>query len=194
MTKYTLPALILFALSGCGGDAGSGTKNAATTANSKPIVQNQNSNAPDQAKVPSNGENGPNAQQNPITLSRNKKIDEMRKAGSDPNAPKPDIEALLTASTRPAPEDSEFSVALADILVERRTFLNNPVLAKVEKTANGQNKVIKVFLKDGRTIDVRGDAIETLSTAASSSILKAAGIAAPVDQQPSDTKSRVRKN
>lgn len=185
--------MFLFSFAGCGSSSDT-APNSSKTGNSKPEAPRQNTNTADQAKAPANGENAQTVQQNPITVSRNKKIDEMRKAAADPNAPKPDIEALLTASTRPAPEDSEFSVALADILVERRTFLKNPILAKVEKTTNGQNKVIKVFLKDGRTIDVRGDAIETLSTAASSSILKAAGIAAPVGQQPSDTKSRVRKN
>lgn len=184
--------MFLFSLAGCGGSSDT-APNSSRTGNSRPEAP-QNSNTTDQTKAPVNAENAQNIQQNPLTVSRNRKIDEMRKAGSDPNAPKPDIEAMLTASTRPAPEDSEFSVALADILVERRTFLQNPILAKVEKTTNGQNKVIKVFLKDGRIIDVRGDAIETLSTASSESILKAAGIASPVSQRPTDTKPRAKKN
>lgn len=120
----------------------------------------------------SNGQPTNNVVANP----RNRRIEAMRNAGMDPNGPKPDVESILQKSTRPAPENSEFSVALTDTLIERRVFLNHPVLAKVEKITAGQKSTIAVFTKDGRKIDLPGDAVQSLSTAPSSTIVSAAGI------------------
>lgn len=191
-------------LSACGGAADQAAKNSSATANGRPAASNNAANTAasvdqtpgsanaadpaDPAKAVTNA-NAVNSGENPLTAGRNKKIEAMRQAGRDPNLPKPEIETVLRQSTRPAPENSEFSVALLDILVERRTFLKHPILAKVEKTSNGTSKTAKVFLKDGRVIDLPGDSIPSLSTLASSSILKAAGIASPAPQQ-TDTKVR----
>lgn len=185
MTKYIILAAICLSAAGCTGSSDEPTaKN--TSVNGKPAATVQNANASEQVQTTTNAANNGNAIVNPIAIARNKKIEEMRKAGSDPNVPKLSIEEMLTQSTRPAPEDSQFSVALADILVERRTFLKNPLLSKVEKTTNGQNRSIKVFLKDGQVIDLPGEAIQNLSTASSESIIRAARI----KTAPSETKLR----
>lgn len=176
-------------LAGCGGDVEPpiGTSNAANTrANNAPAPGSQvgpSSNQPGSA--PANVATANNAAQNPLVTARNRKIEAMRQAGSDPNAPKTDLETLLKQSTRPAPENSEFSVALTDIVVERRRFLNHPVLSQVEKVTDGGRSTIKLTTTDGRTIDLPGNAIQNLSVAASASILKAAGIQLP-PSQPSD--------
>ncbi len=184
-----ISALVLGALffAACGGAADEPVaKSGNTVANNRPaVVQPGNAEQPSSAAPPANAAN---AAENPLTIARNKKIEAMRQSGGDPNAPKPDIEAVLKQSTRPAPENSEFSFALLDILVERRTFLKHPVLAKVEKVTEGQKKTIKVFLKDGRTIDLPGDSIESLSTAASVVILRAAKIDTARPAEPAQAK------
>ena len=186
MIKYIILAAICLSTAGCSGSSDESPAKNSSTANSKPASTVQNANAPEQVQSTTNAANNGNAIVNPIAIARNKKIEEMRKAGSDPNVPKLSIEEMLTQSTRPAPDDSQFSVALADILVERRTFLKNPLLSKVEKTTNGQNRSIKVFLKDGQVIDLPGEAIQNLSTASSESIIRAARI----KTAPSETKLR----
>ena len=100
----------------------------------------------------------------------------MRQSGGDPSTAKVDIEALLRQSIRPAPENSEFAVALTNIVVERRTFLRHPILAKVEKITEGTRATIKLETTDGRTIELPGSAVPNLSVASSASILKAAGL------------------
>lgn len=183
-------SLILFAaLSGCGGgesDSPVAKSNAAKGAN-----RNSAPTAPQTVPGSNNTNAGPtdeNTQaQNPMVAARNKKLEAMRQAARDPNAPKPDIEETLRKNTRPAPENSEFSVVLSDILVERRTFLKHPILAKVEKVTDGENKTIRVFTTDGKSLVLPGDAIDNLSTASSASILKAAGMNQP-SQQPSEKK------
>lgn len=180
-------ALLLF---GCGGSEETSTKNSNRANSAKPAQQ---SRPADNTTVTAdaNSQNGVNADENPLTIARNKKIEAMRKNTGDPNAPKPDIETVLRQSTRPAPENSEFSVALTDILVERRTFLKHPTLAKVEKTTISGKKSIKVFLKDGRVLDLPGDSLESLSTVSSFVILRTAGIETPPQQAPG---AEVKKN
>ena len=117
--------------------------------------------------------------ENPLTTVRNKKLDAIRKAGPDANAPELDVEAILKQSTRPAPENSQFSVALTDILVERRTFLSHPILLKAEKVTDGENKTLHVFTRDGKMFEAQGDRVPLLSTASAAAILKAVGIEAP---------------
>ncbi len=200
MRRYILLISALFITASCGEAEGpvAKNKNAAVTANNtnvaataaNQVAANTNSPISNTNGQPANSSNvGPN----PLTASRNKKIEAMRQAASDPNAPRPDTETILSQSTRPAPENSQFAVALTDILVERRTFLKNPMLAKVEKTTRGPEKSIKVFLTDGRTIDLPGDAIQSLSTASSASILKAAGVQA-ANPRPAEKPSAPTKN
>jgi len=125
--------------------------------------------------------------ENPLEKARNKRLDAIRKAGADPNAPKLDVEAILKQSTRPAPENSQFAVALTDILVERRIFLSHPILLKAEKITEGEKKILHVYTRDGKTFDVPGDLVPSLSTAAASAILKAAGIQTP-EPKPAERK------
>ncbi len=175
--------LLLILFTGCGGaeapSAKKETSRNVSPGQSTPSSADANTNITNPAPA-SSGQ--ANVGENPTTLTRNKKIDAMREAGKDPNAPKPDIEAILRQSTRPAPENSEFSVALTDILVERRTFLKDPLLAKVEKTTEGEKSTIRVFLKDGRTKDLPGESINPVSTVSIASILKAAGVSARASQ------------
>jgi len=89
------------------------------------------------------------------------------------------MEAELRKSTRPAAEDSEFGVVLTDVVFERRTFKRHPQLLKIEKITSGEKKTINVYLKDGRIVEVPGEKINSISTAGSAGILKAAGVDVP---------------
>lgn len=172
-------ALVVIALNfGCG----SGNETETAKAN----APNAGNKAATRTAAPSNGVqplsnnastgNASNASENPLVAARNTKLEARRKAAADTSAPRPDIEAILQRSTRPAPENSEFSVALTNIVVERRRFLNHPVLAAIEKVTDGGKSTIKVVTTDGRTIDLPGSAIEKLSVASSISILRSAGL------------------
>lgn len=183
MIRSFLFLLIALSVAGCGGN------DIKPTANSDQAnIRAANANQPPAANVvASSSNNSANSGENPLTIARNKKIEAMRKAGSASPGGKVDIEAILKQSTRPAPENSEFSVALTDIVVERRVFLRNSVIAKAEKVTDGDKKTLTIFLTDGRSLELPGDSIQSLSTASSASIIKAAGIAMPV-RQPSNGK------
>lgn len=127
----------------------------------------------------------------PMAATRNRRLDAIRQAGNDPSAPKLDIEKILRQSTRPAPENSEFGVALTDILIERRTFLKHPVLFRIEKVTEGEKGTIRVQTKDGKIHELPSEAIPALSTVPSSTILSLLKIELPV-QPASGSKPRAQ--
>lgn len=169
-------------LSACGESGTPVAKNEANTGRADGSSQSNARPAPGGTVGPANTSeaNSVNtAPSDPLMAAKARKIDAIRQAGSDPSAPKTDIETLLQRSTKPAPENSEFAAALSDVVVERRTFLSHPTLSKVEKITEGSRSTIKVFTTDGRTLDLPGSAIEKLSVASSISILRAAGLPLP---------------
>lgn len=91
-------------------------------------------------------------------------------------------------TARTAPEDSEFTAVLKDVGLETRTFKNHPQIDKVERITSPGKKVIKVYLKGGKVVELPGDAIKNLKTAHSSTILSAAGMAPAQPPQKSGTK------
>ena len=121
---------------------------------------------------------------------RNSKMEAMRREAENSPPPKIDIEAELKKSTIPAPENSEFGAVLADMVFERRTFKSHPQLLKVEKTTKGGSKTIKVFLKDGKVLEIPGEKIEFISKATSASILLAAGVVAGSDARKPNSKPK----
>lgn len=110
----------------------------------------------------------------PISANRiDQRLEEMRKAG----APGPSAEEVARKNARPAPDNSTFTSYLTDSGYEIRTFKAHPQLLKVEKkvTPDGKHS-IKVFLRDGRIVDLPGQSIAVLSSAPAASILEAVGI------------------
>lgn len=183
MRLSIIVCFLSLALAACGDESG-------TPATKKDVSVNRGGAAATNASQPvtSGPTQSPNAvavdnsnatSQNSLMAAKARKIDAIRQAGSGPSALKTDVETLLRQSARPAPENSEFSVALTEILTERRTFLDHPTLARVEKVTDGSRSAIKIFTTDGRTIDLPGRAIEKISVASSASILKAGGLAVP---------------
>lgn len=204
---FAFLAIFTLAAAGCGTDAGAGSGPAeAPQAQSSPAAvsagasetpggQPAAANAPVvNAAAPRSANGAYSMPASPLSASRTKQLEAMKDQRSNPGAPKPDIEQILKRSTRPAPENSEFSVALTDILVERRTFLRHPVLARAEKVTEGEKKTLYVLTRDGRRVELPGDRIESLSTASSVHILRAAGIELPRREGPPGTKPRAAKN
>ncbi len=187
--KFSITGLVFVASAIFTGCVYQGDKPAMPNANrasASPSYSNSNANGVVIEPAPQSGDNS--AMANRLSPSRNRKIEEMRLKPPDPNAPKPDVEQILKSSTRPAPENSEFSVALTDILIERRVFPSHPQLSKVEKVTEGEAKRLTVWLRDGRVLEAPGDSVEGLSTVSSATILKAVGIDAragqPVQSKP----------
>ncbi len=86
-----------------------------------------------------------------------------------------------------APEDSEFTIQLTDVGIETRTFKNHPQLAKVEKRIEPGKEVIKIYLKNGKVVEVPGDKLGPIKTETSSNILAAAGVKPPTAAAPQST-------
>lgn len=92
---------------------------------------------------------------------------------------------------QPAPEDSEFIAELKEAAIETRTFRSHPQLWKVEKRTDGKGSTATIYLRDQRVVNVAGDKIPKLATAASADILRLAGVApAP---NPGTVESKPRK-
>ena len=150
--------------------AGSGVNNASVSKTANINVGDPNTNIP----VNTNIETASNRFES--------KREQMRNAANSV-APKP-----LPVNSRPAPEDSTISTQLTDVARETRVWQKHPALAKVEKIYDGKGSTIKVYLKDGRVIDLSGTAIPQLEQVSSATVLTLAGITA-ADARPNETKT-----
>jgi hypothetical protein len=112
-----------------------------------------------------------------------------RKTGDGPAGPPVDVAALAMKLARPAPDDSTFTSYLSEAGYEIRTFRSHPQLKKVEKRTTDDGKVtIKVFLRNGKVIELPGTAIQVLSNAPAFQIMDAAGVSAPATPSQSNPK------
>ncbi len=97
-----------------------------------------------------------------------------KKVGATDVAP---IEAIPMAY--PAPDNSEISSVMNNnVPTEIRTFKNNPMLVKMERSfVDVKNPQIKVYLKNGKVLDVPPGEISNPATASADEILSAVGLA-----------------
>ena len=102
------------------------------------------------------------------------KLDKMRGDGEPIDNAK--VEAMARKNARPAPDNSTFVSYLTDAGYEIRTFKSHPQLIRVERKVATDSQTIKVFLRNGRVVELPGNAITTLATASADSILSAAGV------------------
>lgn len=80
---------------------------------------------------------------------------------------------------QPAAEDSETAFSMNNIgqMYSIRVFRNHPQLAKVESVwVNKKDKELKIFLKDGRVLELTTDRILNLKQATTAQLLELAGI------------------
>lgn len=78
----------------------------------------------------------------------------------------------------PAPDNSEISSTMKNnVPTEIRTFKNNSMLIKTEKSfADVRNPLIRVYLKNGKVVNVPPGKISNTATASADEVLSAAGI------------------
>jgi hypothetical protein len=101
--------------------------------------------------------------------------DKMKKLNS--SAGSVDAAALAMKNARPAPDNSTFTSYLTDAGYEIRTFKNHPQLLRVEKrTATDGSQTIKVFLRNGKVVELPGKTIPLIATAPAEVIAGVAGI------------------
>jgi len=161
------------------------TSSANTVNSNTVVVTNGTTIAPAQ---PGDANAAPAASTDEIGLASNgmdARLKAMRKAGEAGADVDPAEVAFKNA--RPAPDNSTFTSYLTDSGYEIRTFKNHPQLLKVEKkiTADGKQS-LKIFLRDGKVVELPGQRITILATAPAASILEAAGIksASPPQRAP----------
>jgi hypothetical protein len=119
----------------------------------------------------------------------------MRNSGTA--GERPDAAALAIKNARPAPDNSTFATYLTDAGYEIRTFKNNSVILKVEKKIeNNGDQSLKVFLRNGKVVQLPGNAISPLSNASADAIASAAGVspAAPKSTAPGSTGAKKAGN
>jgi hypothetical protein len=112
--------------------------------------------------------------QNMAVSKQNVKNWGAKRAGVTDAAP---IEA--TPMAYPAPDNSEISSTMNNnVPTEIRTFKNNPMLVKMERIfVDVKNPQIKVYLKNGKVVNVPPGKISNPATVSADEILSAAGIA-----------------
>ncbi len=148
---------------------------------SSTVETNVNSNNSDIAAV---GQTNTNAKvqtdtnsypvQNMAVSKQNVKNWGAKKGGATEPAP---IEA--TPMAYPAPDNSEISSTMNNnVPTEIRTFKNNPMLVKMERIfVDVKNPQIKVYLKNGKVVNVPPGKISNPATVSADEILSAAGVA-----------------
>ena len=113
------------------------------------------------------------AEANPVLAMKNARLQELRKGPSSVSTTDVDVKA----PSRPAPENSEYSVSLGKTAVELRVFRDNPSISKVEKTNDGKKSLVKIYLKNGKVVELPGEKIENLGSISSAEILSIANLA-----------------
>ncbi|MEO8042801.1 MAG: hypothetical protein ABI646_09345, partial [Acidobacteriota bacterium] len=96
---------------------------------------------------------------------------------------------------KPAPDNSTFTSYLTDAGYEIRTFKTHPQILKVEKrTSNDGSQTIKVFLRNGRIVQLPGKTIPFLASAPAEVIAGAAGVLQSPPQQPAPGSTGAKKS
>ncbi len=194
ISLLTFCAWIVLGFAGCGGN---GAGNDAQADLDRANTASGRNSSVRTTELPTNSQNSVNIRPTSNGVedlgptARNSKLDTIRRSGNALPPEDIDLEAILKRSTRPAPENSTFSAALTNVVFERRTFLDHPILAKVEKVIDGDRSSLRVFTRNGRTINLPADAIENLSIISSAAILQAARLempqTKPLDRKPGAT-------
>ena len=161
-----------------------------TTANSSANAAahtNSNANSANMVAIDAPAVSNSAMPTNGSPLLQGGKFDELRKSGVNGQI---DPKAAIKSSSRPAPDDSEFSASLTDIGHELRTFHNHPQIIKAEKLIMPKSQVIKIYLRGGRVVEVPGEKIPNMLTALAVDFLVAAGV---TPQQPKPTAATSEK-
>ena len=183
-TRIFLTALLVAAAAGAFGCGTSESNTNSMAVNTGPNLNGSNAAVPNSA-TSFNAVNSFNANANRPMDAQMQKLEEMRQASNRAGKQIPSL------NSRPAPEDSTMTATLTDFARETRTWRKHPVLAKVEKVHNGGEGSIKVYLHNGKVIDLPGNSITQLDQVSAATVLQLAGVAPsayPGEKQPTRSK------
>ncbi len=188
--KFFYPAIVLIFFTSC--STSSIVKNNTNSSN----TNLNNSNFAAVAQPNSNIEVQPPANvvkiQSPAISKENADSWENKKGGSG-ERPAPIAAIPLTTA---APDNSEISGTMDNegTPVETRTFKNNPLLAKVVKIyTDAKNPQVKIYLKNGKVLNLPPGKIGNPSTASANEILTAIGAIPKVVPQKNESKAEIEK-
>jgi hypothetical protein len=171
--KIVIIAGVLISIAACSGSSSDSVLNSpATNANTTNAANNAASNS-NAGMIPYPGTENTNG----IPANVETKV-----VSVDPKQLTP------TNAAMPAADNSEVLIALNEKgAVETRTFKSNPLLAKIEKTTEGRDVRLKVYLKNGKVISLAPEKIKNFTTDSAEQILQAAGIQTPKPVQNAGT-------
>ena len=178
------------------------------TAKTKPAANSDNSSANANTLAVANGVRidmpqptdantvAPTAASDQLGTTANKmdaRIQAMRDQGA--TGPQVDPAKVALQNAKPAPDNSTFTSYLTDAGYEIRTFKSHPQLLKVEKkTVADGTQSLKIFLRDGRVVELPGQRITVLSTATAAFILETAGVKPAQPKQPASGTAPAKKS
>lgn len=174
MSKFFYLAVALICATGCSSSSNVATNVKTVEANS--VVDSSVAAAVNQPNA--NAEIPVNANkiiiQNSAISKDNVRNWDGKKQGSKENTP---IAGNIGKVTTAAPDNSEVSSRMNDKgePLETRTFKKHPVLIKVERT-NLDIRNVKVYLKNGKVVNLPEGRIDNFLTAPADDILKAIGV------------------
>lgn len=173
--KISIIAAFSVLLGGCAGTSGENNANAPTA----------NVNRSNQTNGSTISGNNPDLIPYPGTENTNgvpTANSDVKVTKIDPTQIKPTNPAMTAA------DNSEILTVLNEKgAVETRTFKSNPLLAKIERTTVGKNVQLKVYLKNGKVIDLPAEKIGNFTNDSAQQILQAAGLVAPKPVQNAGT-------
>ena len=168
MKYFVFILLIATALSACSAGSENSANSAAVQNPSNSDAANANSVAatnPAPQMIPYNGS------QNVNPNAFNASNDNLKTVKTEP---KPDE---LPYGSRKAPDDSVItSESRGKLFVETRVFKSDPVLQKVEKIMDGKTNKYKIYLKNGKVVDVPESKMDNYAVMAPGNFLEILGM------------------
>jgi hypothetical protein len=116
------------------------------------------------------------AANNSVTINANRPMDAQMQRLEQIRSANRSGKQIPNLNSRPAPEGSTMTTTLTDVAREKRVWKKHPVLLSVEKVFDGGKGSIKVSLRDGRVIDLPGDAIAQVDQILAADVLTLVGI------------------
>jgi hypothetical protein len=196
-TRNALLVIIVLSLSsvfiaGCGSDAEQTANGPATSdsivANKGPVAVNvdpKEVNDPTVAVLTdansnsvSNSNSGIAAISN-VADMKQAKLDKLRSGNGGGPAP-----AGAQPLRREAPDNSLYWSTLTDVALETRQFRDNAQIGKVEKVNDGRKSTIKIYLRNGKLVEVPGEKVADISRESVTTFINLAGLKPPAPPQP----------
>lgn len=158
--SLTLISATAFLLGACG-STDPDTVKKSEKANSSAVSSNSNgpsssvevSTAP--AATDANAVTGDPLMPSNIADQKQAKMDRLQQGNGDPSLGVANAKPLR----REAPDNSEYWSTLTDVATETRAFRAHPEIAKAERISDGKTTTVKVYLKNGKVVQVPGDRV-----------------------------------